>query len=59
MYPDMLIVRKVGADFVFDVLEPHNDSRSDNLYKAQGLAQFAEHHGGRFERIQLIRKKGE
>jgi type III restriction enzyme len=59
MYPDMLIVRKVGSDFVFDVLEPHDHSRADNLYKAQGLAQFAENHGGRFGRIQLIRKKGD
>lgn len=59
MYPDMLIVRKVGSDFVFDVLEPHDDSRADNLYKAQGLAQFAEKHGDRFGRIQLIRKKGD
>jgi type III restriction enzyme len=59
MYPDMLIVRKVGSDFVFDVLEPHDHSRADNLYKAQGLAQFAEKHGGRFGRIQLIRKKGD
>ena len=59
MYPDMFIVRKVGADFVFDILEPHDDSRADNLYKAQGLALFAEHHGGQFGRIQLIRKKGD
>lgn len=59
MYPDMLIVRTRNDGFVFDILEPHDDSRSDNLYKAQGLAEFAERHGDRFQRIQLIRKKGE
>ncbi len=59
MYPDMLIIRQVGTDFVFDVLEPHDDSRADNLYKAQGLALFAEKHGEKFGRIQLIRKKGD
>lgn len=59
MFPDMLIVRSKGTDFVFDILEPHDDSRADNLYKAQGLAEFAEKHGDRFTRIQLIRKKGD
>jgi type III restriction enzyme len=59
MYPDMLIVRAVGDGFVFDILEPHDDSRADNLYKAQGLALFAEKHGDKFGRIQLIRKKGD
>ena len=59
MFPAMLIVRKSGVGFVFDVLEPHDDSRADNLYKAQGLAMFAEKHGEKFGRIQLIRKKGD
>ena len=59
MFPNILIVRKVGESFVFDVLEPHDDSRADNLCKAQGLAQFSERHSDRFGRIQLIRKKGD
>jgi type III restriction enzyme len=59
MFPDMLIVRSKKSGFVFDVLEPHDDSRADNLPKAQGLAEFAEKHGDRFSRIQLIRKKAE
>lgn len=59
MFPDMLIVRNVSGRFEFDVLEPHDDSRKDNLAKAQGLAQFAEQHGDRFKRVQLIRKRGE
>ncbi|GAB1478366.1 hypothetical protein MASR2M74_09130 [Paracoccaceae bacterium] len=59
MFPDMLIVRKSGADFEFDILEPHDDSRKDNIHKAKGLALFAERHGGKFKRIQMIRKKGD
>jgi type III restriction enzyme len=59
MFPDMLIVRRTDTGYTFDILEPHDDSRADNLYKAQGLADFAEKHGDRFMRIQLIRKKGD
>jgi type III restriction enzyme len=58
MFPDMLIVRKNGQDFDFDILEPHDDSRKDNVHKAKGLALFAERHGDKFKRIQMIRKKG-
>jgi type III restriction enzyme len=57
MFPDMLIVRNSREGFVFDILEPHDPSRADNIYKAKGLALFAEQHGDRFGRIQLIRKK--
>ena len=59
MFPDMLIVRKSGAGFEFDILEPHDDSRKDNIHKAKGLALFAERHGDKFKRIQMIRKKGD
>jgi type III restriction enzyme len=58
MFPDMLIVRQDSDHFRFDVLEPHDPSRADNVDKAQGLAEFAEKHGGLFQRIQLIRKEG-
>ena len=57
MFPDMLIVRQSGDDFRFDVLEPHDPSLADNLEKAKGLAEFAEKHGGVFDRVQLIRKR--
>jgi type III restriction enzyme len=38
------------------VLEPHDPSRKDNYPKAVGMAKFAEKHGEKFGRIQLIRK---
>lgn len=56
MFPDMLIVRNAGKGFLFDILEPHDPSRSDNVAKAVGLAEFAEKHWDLYDRIQLIRK---
>jgi type III restriction enzyme len=56
MYPDMIIVRKDEHGYTFDILEPHDPSRSDNCEKAKGLAKFAESHWALFGRIQLIRK---
>jgi type III restriction enzyme len=58
MFPDMLIVRHDADQFFFDILEPHDPSRADNIDKAQGLAEFSEKHGALFKRIQLIRKQG-
>lgn len=57
MFPDLVVVRKVGSDFAIDILEPHDPSLGDNFEKAVGLAKFAEKHGGLFGRIQLIRKQ--
>lgn len=57
MFPDLLVVRKDKYGYVFDLLEPHDPSRSDNYPKAKGLAKFAEKHNALFGRIQLIRKK--
>jgi len=56
MFPDLLVIRAGAHGYVFDVLEPHDPSRKDNYPKAIGLAKFAEKHGERFGRIQLIRK---
>jgi type III restriction enzyme len=56
MYPDLIVVRKDEHGYVFDILEPHDPSRSDNCEKAKGLAKFAENHWVTFGRIQLIRK---
>jgi len=56
MFPDLLVVRADTHGYVFDALEPHDPSRKDNYPKAVGLAKFAEKHGERFGRIQLIRK---
>jgi type III restriction enzyme len=57
MFPDLVVVRKVGSEFVSDILEPHDPSLRDNFEKAVGLARFAEKHGALFGRIQLIRKQ--
>ncbi len=57
MYPDLVIVRSGSHGYLVDVLEPHDPSRKDNYPKAVGLAKFAEKHGERFGRIQLIREQ--
>lgn len=59
MFPDLVVVRQVpGEDgYLFDILEPHDPSRDDNVGKAVGLARFAEQHGHVFGRIQLIRRQ--
>lgn len=56
-YPDFVIVRKAGGGFVADILEPHDDSRTDTHAKAKGLAIFADRHGMDFGRLIIARKK--
>jgi len=56
MFPDMLIVRGDSHGYIFDILEPHDSSRSDNCPKAKGLAEFAQSHSAAYGRIELIRK---
>lgn len=53
-YPDFLIVRRDGSDYVVDILEPHDPTRQDNLGKAKGFAEYARQNPG-VGRIQLIR----
>ena len=59
MYPDMLIVEKTGDEFAYSILEPHDPSRTDNVAKTVGLAEFAEKHQLIYHCLQLIRKKQE
>lgn len=55
-YPDFIIIRKDGdAEFIIDILEPHDPTRIDNLGKAKGFAEYARQNPG-VGRIQLIRK---
>ncbi len=55
MYPDFLIIRKDGfSGYVVDVLEPHDGSRTDNLGKAKGFAEYAKANPN-VGRLQLIR----
>jgi type III restriction enzyme len=58
MYPDFLFFRKDGEHIVCDLLEPHTQSQSDTVAKAKGLADFAESHGHRYGRIQLLDEVG-
>lgn len=56
-YPDFIVVRKSGRGLVADVLEPHDDSRTDTWAKAKGLAEFADKHGIDFGQLVIARKK--
>jgi len=56
-YPDFIIVRRSGKGLVADVLEPHDDSRTDTWAKAKGLAEFADKHGIDFGRLVIARRK--
>lgn len=56
-YPDFVVIRKDGKGFLVDVLEPHDDSRSDTWAKAKGLAAYADRHGMEFGRLIIARKK--
>lgn len=56
-YPDFIVVRRdpiSPADYIIDVLEPHNPAFRDNLAKAKALAQYAEDEP-KIGRVQLIR----
>jgi type III restriction enzyme len=58
-YPDFIVVRKKGVHYQVDVLEPHDDSRSDTWAKAKGLAVFADEHGMEFGRLRIGRMRGQ
>lgn len=58
MFPDLIVVRKKGQNFVADVLEPHDPSLADNYEKAIGMAEYCERHGELIGRMELIRKVG-
>jgi type III restriction enzyme len=58
MFPDFLVIRQVGDDYLVDILEPHREDLDDNWKKANGLAKFAERHWNSFGRIEMIRKVG-
>jgi type III restriction enzyme len=56
-YPDFVLVKKTGKSFAVDVVEPHDDSRTDTWAKAKGLAAYADKHGMDFGRLIIARKK--
>ena len=53
-YPDFIVVRRNSKGFIIDILEPHDDSRTDTWAKAKGLAQFADKHGMDFGRLIIL-----
>lgn len=57
MYPDFIVIRKDEDGYVIDILEPHDQSRTDNLPKAIGMAKYAAKET-RAGRIQLIHLEG-
>jgi len=57
MYPDFVVIRKDENGYIIDILEPHDQSRTDNLPKAIGLAKYAAKET-RAGRIQLIHLEG-
>jgi type III restriction enzyme len=58
MYPDFLVVRKEGDNYIVDILEPHREDLDDSWKKAVGLAEFARKHGNSFGNIEIIHKRG-
>jgi type III restriction enzyme len=57
MYPDFIIIRKDADGYVLDILEPHDQTRTDNLPKAIGLTKYAAENP-EWGRIQLIHMEG-
>lgn len=54
-YPDFIVIRKEDdGEYVIDILEPHDPTRTDNLGKAKGFAEYARQNPG-VGRIELIR----
>ena len=56
-FPDFIIVRKSGQAYEVDILEPHDDSRTDTWAKVKGLAKLADEHRLDFGRMLFGRKK--
>jgi type III restriction enzyme len=55
LFPDFLFVRETG---VVDILDPHNPELADAPAKAKGLADFAERHGDKFGKIEIVAEYG-
>lgn len=56
-YPDFVFIYRVASGYQVDVIEPHDDTRSDTWAKAKGMAEFADSHGMEFGRLIIARKK--
>ena len=55
MYPDFLVIRKDdNTGISLDILEPHDDKRTDNLPKAKGFVKYAKENLA-VNRVEMIR----
>lgn len=54
LYPDFLMVRRVGKGLVVDLLDPHSLGLADAPDKAKGLALYADKHAHAYGRIEMI-----
>ncbi|RKL66473.1 type III deoxyribonuclease [Salipaludibacillus neizhouensis] len=57
MFPDFIFIRKQNDKYVFDLFDPHDSNKKDNVPKIKGLARYAEKYWTLFPRIGLIRKQ--
>lgn len=70
MYPDFIVIRKKdNGGYFIDILEPHDQTRTDNVPKAIGLANYAGKNNvsgrvelirmenGRFKRLDMARSQ--
>ena len=58
VFPDFLFFRQEDSRVVVDILDPHGAHLDDAVMKAKGLAVYAQDHGQRFGRIELLDKIG-
>ena len=56
VFPDFLFFQQEGSRVVVDILDPHGAHLPDAIMKAKGLAVYAQDHGHRFGRIELLDK---
>lgn len=54
MCPDFIFFTKRGDDVEMNIVDPHGAHLGDALAKLQGLARYAERHGGAFGRIEAV-----
>ena len=59
MCPDFVFFHGSGDDIKVSIVDPHGHHLADALPKLRGLAEFAEHYGDQFHRIEAIARLGD
>lgn len=54
MYPDFVLFHKASDGIRPSIVDPHGFHLADAEAKLKGLAEYAEHHGGDFDRIDAV-----